>query len=131
MNERRHAGERRSGEAQLRAILDGALDAVVSMDARGRITFWNPQAERLFGWSRDEAMGRVLAELGLPEINAAGLRTNVHAQVMHVRGRPIEGLYAVGNAAAPLDIGAGYQSGLSNLRGLAGGFIAGRHASSR
>src|SRR5206468_12357491 len=66
MNERRHAGERRSGEAQLRAILDGALDAVVSMDARGRITFWNPQAERLFGWSRDEAMGRVLAELIIP-----------------------------------------------------------------
>ena len=47
MNERRHAGERRSGEAQLRAILDGALDAVVGMDAKGRITFWNPQAERL------------------------------------------------------------------------------------
>ena len=66
MHERRHAGERRSGEAQLRAILDGALDAVVGMDARGRITFWNPQAERLFGWSRDEAMGRLLADLIVP-----------------------------------------------------------------
>ena len=64
-------------------------------------------------------------------INAAGLRTNAHAQVMHVRGRPIEGLYAAGNAAAPLDIGAGYQSGLSNLRGLSGGFMAARHASKR
>ena len=64
-------------------------------------------------------------------INAAGLKTNEHAQVMHVRGRPIEGLYAVGNAAAPLDIGAGYQSGVSNLRGLAGGFLAARHASHR
>jgi 3-oxosteroid 1-dehydrogenase len=64
-------------------------------------------------------------------INAAGLRTNAHAQVMHVRGRAIDGLYAVGNAAAPLDIGAGYQSGLSNLRGLAGGFVAGAHASAR
>lgn len=61
-------------------------------------------------------------------INAAGLRTNVNAQVMHVRGRPIPGLYAVGNAAAPLDIGAGYQSGLSNLRGLVGGYRAARHA---
>jgi 3-oxosteroid 1-dehydrogenase len=62
-------------------------------------------------------------------INAAGLKTNAHAQVMHVRGRPIEGLYAVGNSAAPLDIGAGYQSGLSNLRGLAGGYAAAKHAS--
>jgi 3-oxosteroid 1-dehydrogenase len=64
-------------------------------------------------------------------INAAGLRVNADAQVMHVRGRPIPGLYAVGNAAAPLDIGAGYQSGLSNLRGMAGGFVAGRHAAVR
>ncbi len=64
-------------------------------------------------------------------INAAGLQTNVHAQVMHVRGRPIEGLYAAGNAAAPLDIGAGYQSGLSNLRGMVGGFVAARHAVAR
>jgi 3-oxosteroid 1-dehydrogenase len=64
-------------------------------------------------------------------INAAGLETNIHAQVMHVRGRPIVGLYAVGNAAAPRDIGAGYQSGLSNLRGLAWGFVAGKHAAGR
>jgi 3-oxosteroid 1-dehydrogenase len=61
-------------------------------------------------------------------VNAAGLRTNEHAQVLHVRGAPIVGLYAVGNSAAPLDIGAGYQSGLSNLRGLVGGYLAGRHA---
>ena len=61
-------------------------------------------------------------------VNAAGLHTNRQAQVLHVRGRPIPGLYAVGNAAAPLDIGAGYQSGLSNLRGLVGGYVAGRDA---
>jgi 3-oxosteroid 1-dehydrogenase len=64
-------------------------------------------------------------------INAAGLRTNASYQVMHVRGRPIPGLYAVGNAAAPLDIGAGYQSGISNLRGMVGGFLAGKHAANR
>ncbi|MCC6999833.1 MAG: FAD-binding protein [Deltaproteobacteria bacterium] len=64
-------------------------------------------------------------------INCAGLRTNEHGQVMHVRGRPISGLYAVGNAAAPLDIGAGYQSGLSNLRGMVFGYLAGKHAASR
>ncbi len=64
-------------------------------------------------------------------INAAGLRTNEHAQVMHVRGRPISGLYAVGNSAAPLDIGAGYQSGLSNLRGLVWGYRAAKHLGAR
>ncbi len=64
-------------------------------------------------------------------VNAAGLLTNEHAQVMHVRGAPIPGLYATGNSAAPLDIGAGYQSGLSTLRGMVGGFVAGQHASNR
>jgi 3-oxosteroid 1-dehydrogenase len=61
-------------------------------------------------------------------INSHGLETNEHAQVMHVRGRPIEGLYACGNSAAPLDTGAGYQSGLSNLRGLTWGYLAALHA---
>ncbi len=64
-------------------------------------------------------------------VNAAGLRTNADAQVMHVRGRAIPGLYAAGNAAAPLDTGAGYQSGLANLRGIVGGYLAGNHAAQR
>jgi 3-oxosteroid 1-dehydrogenase len=61
-------------------------------------------------------------------INAAGLRTNADGQVVHVRGQPVGGLYAVGNSAAPLDIGAGYQSGLSNLRGMVFGYRAALHA---
>ena len=64
-------------------------------------------------------------------VNAAGLKTNAQAQVMHVRGRPIPGLYAAGNSAAPLDTGAGYQSGLANLRGIVGGYLAGNHAAQR
>jgi len=61
-------------------------------------------------------------------INSHGLRTNESAQVMHVRGRPIPGLYAVGNSAALLDMGGGYQSGTSNMRAITWGWIAGRHA---
>jgi 3-oxosteroid 1-dehydrogenase len=64
-------------------------------------------------------------------INSAGLKTNADAQVFHLRGHVIPGLYAAGNAAAPLDIGAGYQSGLSNLRGMVGGYRAGKHAAAR
>ena len=61
-------------------------------------------------------------------INAAGLRTDRFARVVHVSGRPIPGLYAAGNAAAHLDVGAGYQSGIANLRGLVWGDVAARHA---
>ena len=62
-------------------------------------------------------------------MGSAGLKTNRHAQVMHLRGHPMPGLYAVGNSAALLDIGSGYQSGLANLRGIVGGLLAARHAS--
>ncbi len=61
-------------------------------------------------------------------INSHGLRTNADAQVVHVRGHPIPGLYAVGNSAALLDLGGGYQSGTSNARAIAWGYVAGSHA---
>ncbi|HMO86900.1 MAG TPA: ATP-binding protein, partial [Lacipirellulaceae bacterium] len=49
-----------------RAIIDGALDAIVQMDADGVVTSWNSQAERQFGWRIAEALGRPAAELILP-----------------------------------------------------------------
>jgi len=60
-------------------------------------------------------------------VNAVGLRINTKGQVMHVRGHAIEGLYAAGNTAALLDTGAGYQSGISNARGMTWGYVAARH----
>ncbi len=61
-------------------------------------------------------------------INSHGLETDANARVVHVRGHPIPGLYAVGNSAALRDLGAGYQSGTSNMRAITWGYIAGRHA---
>ena len=57
---------RQATAAHLRAVLDAALDGVVGMDATGRITFWNPRAEQIFGWTREEAMGRVMADVIIP-----------------------------------------------------------------
>lgn len=71
--------------------------------------------------------GLALTPVGVG-VNAVGLRTDTRARVVSVRGEPIDGLYAAGNAAALLDIGAGYQSGLSNLRGMTWGWLAGRDA---
>jgi 3-oxosteroid 1-dehydrogenase len=61
-------------------------------------------------------------------VNAVGLKININAQVMNVRNRPIKGLYATGNSAAQIEIGAGYNSGISNTRGLAWGYVAAHHA---
>jgi 3-oxosteroid 1-dehydrogenase len=62
-------------------------------------------------------------------VNGAGLRFNRNAQVINVRGEPIDGLYVAGNSSAMLDVGAGYQSGIANARGLVWGHIAAQHAS--
>ncbi|MFL6709837.1 MAG: CHASE domain-containing protein [Massilia sp.] len=47
-------------------ILQHSHDAFVALDARGVITDWNASAERMFGWSSADAVGRVLADLIIP-----------------------------------------------------------------
>lgn len=63
---RQAAEETRVGERRVRAIIDTALDAFVGVDAHGRITDWNPRAEAVFGWTRDEACGRPMVETIIP-----------------------------------------------------------------
>jgi PAS domain S-box-containing protein len=48
------------------AYLEAALDAVVVADSSGRVVEFNPAAERMFGYTRDEALGQTLAELIVP-----------------------------------------------------------------
>jgi two-component system sensor histidine kinase/response regulator len=58
-------------EREAQAIVDSAPDAFVSADARGRVTRWNRRAEELLGWSREEALGRTVNELLVPEYHHA------------------------------------------------------------
>jgi PAS domain S-box-containing protein len=48
------------------AVLSARADAIVAADSDGVICFWNPGAERIFGHTRDEALGRSL-DLIIPE----------------------------------------------------------------
>ncbi len=43
-------------------MLDNTADAVVVYDLEGRVVFWNRAAEQIYGWTRDEAIGRHLAD---------------------------------------------------------------------
>jgi len=54
------------GQRRTRAILDTALDAIIGMDHQGRITEFNPAAERTFGYTKAHALGRELADLLIP-----------------------------------------------------------------
>jgi len=58
-------------EERARLIVESALDAVIGMDGEGVVIDWSPQAETTFGWSRDEALGRPLAELIIPDQHRA------------------------------------------------------------
>ncbi len=59
-------GKLRQSEAQYRtkaALLDLASEAIIVRDLPGAIRFWNTGAEKLYGWSREEAQGKDLHEL--------------------------------------------------------------------
>jgi diguanylate cyclase (GGDEF)-like protein/PAS domain S-box-containing protein len=53
-------------QQRTRTILDTSSDAFIALGVDGRITDWNAEATRLFGWREDEAVGRPLAELIVP-----------------------------------------------------------------
>ena len=83
-----------SGRDELRPILETALDAVVVMKSDGVVADWNDRAVAVFGWSREEAVGRVMADLIIPEryreAHRKGLRRYLESGMGEVVGRRIE-----------------------------------------
>ena len=68
----------RKSEAHTRRIVEMALDGFIAMDAAGIIIDWNVQAEQIFGWTRQEAVGQLLSATIIPaqhrEAHERGLR---------------------------------------------------------
>jgi len=68
ISERKRSEEAlRHSEERFRGISSAASDAIVMMDERANISFWNLAAEKMFGYSSDEALGASLHELIVPE----------------------------------------------------------------
>ena len=97
----RDVTERKQAEAALReseslktAILSSALDAIITIDGDGLVLEFNPAAERVFGYSRDEALGREMAELIIPpalrERHREGMRQYLVGRDGPVLGRRLE-----------------------------------------
>ncbi|HVR48548.1 MAG TPA: EAL domain-containing protein [Pseudorhodoferax sp.] len=58
--------DRRKADEHIRhqaSLLDKARDAIVVSDIGGHVQYWNKSAERLYGWSAEEAMGQAVATL--------------------------------------------------------------------
>ena len=77
----------RTSEAHTRLIIETAGDAFIAIDADSTVLEWNQAAERIFGWSRDEILGRTLPETIIPE----------HQRDAHLRG--LERFHATGHGA--------------------------------
>ncbi len=77
-----------------RAIVDTALDGVITIDAAGIVAEWNAQATAIFGWTREEAMGKLLSDTIIPErdreAHAQGIRAYLKTGVGPVLNRRIE-----------------------------------------
>jgi PAS domain S-box-containing protein len=84
----------RASEARKGAMLEAAIDAVITMDESGRITEFSPAAERTFGYSRDDVMGRELAEVLIPpdlrERHRGGVARYLATGEVSILGRRVE-----------------------------------------
>jgi PAS domain S-box-containing protein len=57
-------------------IMNAALDAIICINKAGEITLWNPRAEHMFGWKKEEVVGKQMAEVIIP----------VHLREKHEKG---------------------------------------------
>ncbi|QBN17518.1 PAS domain S-box protein [Flavobacterium nackdongense] len=56
-------------EERTQIIMNSALNAIITVDFKGEITFWNDQAEIVFGWKEEEVLGKIFTEFMIPERN--------------------------------------------------------------
>ena len=94
MERRRAEQARRESDARATAILEAALDCVISIDAEGRVVEFNPAAERTFGYRREETLGREMCELIVPdelrEAHRAGLAHYLESGEAPIFGKRLE-----------------------------------------
>ena len=129
--ELRQSWERIDAERKrMDVILRNSYDAFIALDAEGRVTDWNPQAESLFGWSEAEARGREIGALLVPpEARAADARGFAQfardggalvmgepAEVVarHRDGHPVP--VEIVAASLPADVGHGASAFLRDIR---------------
>jgi len=84
----------RRAEALRGAVLESALDCVITMNHEGRIVEFNPAAERTFGYRRAEVVGRPVSETLLPERlrddHRAGLARYISTGESRILGKRLE-----------------------------------------
>ncbi len=107
-------------EKRTRLIIESALSAIVIMDSYGIITDWNHQAEKMFGWSRSEAIDQRLQDLIIPprfrKAHQKGLQHFLHTGIGPLLNQVIEHVairkngseFPVELSISPLKLGNAY-----------------------
>jgi two-component system sensor kinase FixL len=82
------ASELQVGEERFRRVVEAAPSAMIMVNHEGQITLANLQAEKTFGYSREELLGRPI-EMLVPERLRSGYRDFRHGYLCHPQARPI------------------------------------------
>lgn len=81
-------------QERLKTITDTAKDGIVEMNQEGSVTFWNPAAENIFGYTRDETLGQNIHEIIIPkpyiEMHKAALPAFSQAGQGNLIGQTVE-----------------------------------------
>ena len=84
----------KESQQRLQVIVDTSPSAVITADERGLITGWNRKAEKIFGWSHDEAVGRTLTGTIVPrrhwEAHQRGLKRYMTTGEGRLIGKTVE-----------------------------------------
>ncbi len=92
----RNAAEKisRENEKKLRSVVDGALDAILTTDDAGRLVEFNPAAEHMFGYQREQVLGKAMSEIIIPprlrKAHEAGHQKFVLTKQKHIFNQRIE-----------------------------------------
>jgi PAS domain S-box-containing protein len=86
--------ELKEREANLQQLLNYAPDSIIVIDAQSQITFWNPKAEAVFGWSSEEVIGKSLSNIIIPhqyrEAHDQGMKRYLTTGEVRVLNKTIE-----------------------------------------
>ena len=63
-------------EKKFQAITNSVKDAIILVDEKAKVTYWNPSAEKMFGFSSEEAIGKNIHDLVVPRFVQRGKRTH-------------------------------------------------------
>ncbi|WP_417941199.1 PAS domain S-box protein [Flavobacterium sp. RS13.1] len=76
----------KQSEERNRIIMNSSLNAIVTIDITGKITFWNNQAENIFGWKKEEVLGKLLNDTIIPKRHSEGHTNGLKYYVETGRG---------------------------------------------